>query len=231
MKSIFRKRQLKGLSVHRASICILLFILFVLSMTGSLGGYSRTGKLKMGYKRTVSILNEIMSITEYERDKEDTTGTLIYMYMVDALRARYKGVNCASVQEKVCTPVMPYKTYNGRSDISEEIYSGGLKMAVGKVLLMFSSPKTPKDPVYVMADINGANQIPNRLGYDTFVFQIVDGKLKHMGDPTTDYPVSSYSFYCSPLSTSQSDLLGVNCAYKMTTDREYFKKLKWDHIK
>ena len=38
-------------------------------------------------KRTVSILNEIMSITEYERDKEDTTGTLIYMYMVDALRA------------------------------------------------------------------------------------------------------------------------------------------------
>lgn len=233
MRDLFKRKYLEALSVNRASIGILLFILFVLVVTGNLGGFSRVWKLSSGYKRTISILNETMQITDYERDKTFTSGTLIHMYMVESLYSRFKGIDCVRNKrvKDVCQEVTPYKTYNGNSDISQDIYSGGISIAVGKILLKFSSPKETDDPVFVMADVNGAQVEPNRLGYDVFVFEIVDGKLLHEGDPLTSYPLATNGFYCSPFSTSKSDIQGINCAYKMKSDKNYFKNLKFDKEK
>ncbi|MBO5435710.1 hypothetical protein J6A31_07950 [bacterium] len=227
MRDFFKNKYLEALSVNRASICILIFILCVLLATGGLGDFARLYKLSSGYKRTIHILNEVMQITDFERDKTFTSGTLIHMYIVDALFSRYKGVDCQrnKKNDDVCKEIAPYKTYNGNSDISQDIYSGGLSIAIGKILLRFSSPERTDDPVYIMADVNGPQQLPNRLGYDVFVFEIVDAKLKHEGDPLTTYPLSSNAFYCSSYSTSKSDLQGINCAYKLMNDKSYFKKL------
>lgn len=226
----FMNKRMEGLTVNRASIGILLFILFVLFGTGAMGNISKSHTLGMGYKRTISTLNEVMQITDYERDKTFTSGTLIYMYIVEALMARFKGTDCNRSQADVCKEISPYRTYNGKSPITDEIYSGGLKMSVGKQLFMFSSPETTEDPVYITVDFNGSNNLPNRLGWDTFVFEIVDGHLVYMGDEDTQFPVSEYDFYCSSFSTSASDLLGVNCAYKLKNDKAYFKKLDFKKL-
>lgn len=232
MRDVLKKRQTNGVSNKRFVFGVLFFIIFVLLITGNLGGWAKIYRLNQGYRNTIKILNEIMQITDYERDKTFTSGTLIQVYIVEALYSRYKGLDCRRNKPALqCIEVEPYKTYNGNSSISEDIYSKGLSVAIGKVLLKFSSPQTPSDPVYIMADLNGAPEPPNRLGYDVFVFEIVDGKLKHEGDPVTSWPLASNGFYCSPTSTSKSDLQGVNCAYKLATDKQYFKKLKFEKEK
>lgn len=229
MRDFWKKRHMEGLSNKRFVFGTIFFIIFILLITGSLGGWARNYRLSQGYSNTIRILNEIMQITDYERDKTFTSGNLIQIYIVEALYSRYKGLDCRrNKSAQQCIEVTPYKTYNGNSDISEDIYSKGLSIAIGKVLLKFSSPKKPSDPVYIMADLNGAPEPPNRLGYDVFVFEIIDGKLKHEGDPVTSWPIASNGFYCSPTSTSKSDLQGVNCAYKLQTDKQYFKKLKYE---
>jgi len=229
MRDIFKQKYMQGLSNKRFVFCSLFFILLVLVITSSFGGWARDYRLNKGYGNVIVIMNEIMQITDYERDKTFKSGNLIQMYIVNALYQRYKGIDCKrNKTTQACMEVVPYKTYNGKSDISEDIYSNGTSIAVGKVLLKFSSPKGPTDPLFIMADINGPHELPNRLGYDVFVFEVVDGKLKHEGDPSTSYPLSSHAFYCSPISTSKSDLQGINCAYKLSTDKSYFKKLKYE---
>ncbi len=229
MRDISKRKSMEGLSNKRFVFCSLFFILLVLAVTGSFGGWARNYKLNKGYSNVIVIMNEIMQITDYERDKTFKSGNLIQMYIVNALYSRYKGIDCKrNKTAQACLEVVPYKTYNGNSDISENIYSNGISVAVDKVLLKFSSPKTAEDPLFILADINGPHELPNRLGYDLFVFEIVDGKLKPEGDPVTSYPLSSNAFYCSPTSTSKSDLQGINCAYKLSTDKSYFKKLKYE---
>lgn len=232
MRDFLKNRYLSAVSNKRFVFGILFFIIFILTTTGSLGGWAKNYRLNQGYANTIKIFNEIMQITDYERDKTFTSGNLIQVYIVESLYSRYKGLDCRRNKAvSKCIEVVPYKTYNGNSTISEDIYSGGMSIAIDKVLLKFSSPRTPTDPVYIMADFNGPAEPPNRLGYDVFVFEIVDGKLMHEGDPITSWPVASNGFYCSPTSTSKSDLQGVNCAYKLKTDKKYFHKLKYEKKK
>ena len=165
MRDELKKRQIKGVSNKRFVFGVLFFIIFVLLITGNLGGWAKIYRLNQGYRNTIKILNEIMQITDYERDKTFTSGTLIQIYIVEALYSRYKGLDCRRNKSALqCIEVEPYKTYNGNSNISEDIYSKGLSVAIGKVLLKFSSPQTPSDPVYIMSDFNVAPEPPNRHG-------------------------------------------------------------------
>ena len=67
---------------------------------------------------------------------------------------------------------------------------------------------------------------PNKLGYDVFVFQVLNKKLRVMGAKDTLYPIETYSFYCKHGSISKDELLGVNCTCRAMTDKSYFKNLK-----
>ena len=69
----FMNKRMEGLTVNRASIGILLFILFVLFGTGAMGNISKSHTLGMGYKRTISTLNEVMQITDYERNIKNSS--------------------------------------------------------------------------------------------------------------------------------------------------------------
>ncbi len=72
-------------------------------------------------------------------------------------------------------------------------------------------------------DINGKQRLPNALGHDVFLFQMVPEnnnlKLIQMG--------SEGSLYLSCNITGRSDPYnGLGCAYKVLTDANYFKKLR-----
>ena len=73
--------------------------------------------------------------------------------------------------------------------------------------------------IWVMADLNGAQNPPNRMGYDLFVFEFKDGELRTMGSSGTMY--SNLEQYCSL--TSSEALNGIACAHKAKTDTDYFK--------
>lgn len=89
-------------------------------------------------------------------------------------------------------------------------------------LLLFESPNSSKTWVFV--DLNGAKDLPNKLGYDLFVFHFNDGVLRTMGDNETSY--TDMNKFCNK--SSNDGLNGIACAQKAKEDPEYFKQLVRD---
>ena len=72
-------------------------------------------------------------------------------------------------------------------------------------------------------DINGKQKLPNALGYDVFLFQMIPNnnsiKLLPVGADGTHYKDCSFSGRTSAYN-------GLACAYKALTEADYFKKLR-----
>ena len=71
----------------------------------------------------------------------------------------------------------------------------------------------------IMVDINGSTKGPNKLGYDFFAFEILDGTLHTIGDPETSYK------YTEKCDLDNKGLQGWQCATQAKSDAEYFKKV------
>lgn len=110
----------------------------------------------------------------------------------------------------------PYKTFDGGT-ANESIFDDGEIALQDGTLLLFEN----YDRIWISVDLNGYNNPPNRLGYDLFTFQFIDGELKTMGDRDTDY--TDMNKYCNPKITNS--LNGITCAQKAKEDTDYFKKL------
>lgn len=85
-------------------------------------------------------------------------------------------------------------------------------------LLIFNQDDTDK-PLYLIADINGIKTKPNRLGYDVFVFQMLNEEFIPLGARGTTAP------YDQKCNLEAAAIIGFTCAYNAVTDSEYFKKL------
>lgn len=112
-----------------------------------------------------------------------------------------------------------YKNYSKKStEISTHYFDDGQFILKNGMLIMIENQTPPK--LYLSIDINGAAKKPNAWGHDLFTFQLMnDGKLLPMGQKGTDF----YNKECSLTSTSQIN--GIGCTYKATTDPNYFKNL------
>lgn len=110
-----------------------------------------------------------------------------------------------------------YKSYDGKSLVSVYWLDDGEIALQDGTLLLFEN----YDRIWISVDLNGYNNPPNRLGYDLFTFQFIDGELKTMGDRDTDY--TDMNKYCNPKITNS--LNGITCAQKAKEDTDYFKKL------
>ncbi len=73
--------------------------------------------------------------------------------------------------------------------------------------------------IWVMVDINGFKEGPNRMGYDLFVFQLLDEELRTMGDPKTMY--NDLKQYCNI--NSNRHFNGIACAQRAKSEADYFK--------
>ena len=86
---------------------------------------------------------------------------------------------------------------------------------------LFMLNDATSQPLLASFDINGPNKGPNRLGFDVFVFQLMEnGKLLPMGAEGTWFTEEKY---CSKTKTDMRN--GLTCAYKAISDPDYFRNL------
>jgi len=89
--------------------------------------------------------------------------------------------------------------------------------------------------IYLIVDTNGKNKLPNRLGYDTFVFMLAsNGELNPVGAPNTGTFSTSPERYCcdgqiNPGCSASGSNQGYTCGFFASTDGDYFRKLYRNH--
>ncbi len=115
-----------------------------------------------------------------------------------------------------------YKTFNGKTEMSLSSFDDGQFVINDGSLVLIENFN---ERVYISVDVNGFHKLPNRLGQDLFMFQLMKktGYLLPMGAKGTDY-YSDTDEYCSP--TSTNNMNGAGCTYKALTDNKYFTKLR-----
>ncbi len=113
-----------------------------------------------------------------------------------------------------------YKTYTGRYNLARGIFDDGQFALSDGTLVLIENPNG-FDRVWIFVDINGFGKLPNRLGYDLFTFEFINGELRTMGDRETTY--NDLEKYCNP--KIANGLNGIACAHKAKTKTDYFKSL------
>jgi type II secretory pathway pseudopilin PulG len=114
-----------------------------------------------------------------------------------------------------------YKTLSRTAKIPDGMFNNGeVLLANGSLVFFDDSPKNEGwIGVTIYIDINGYINGPNLLGYDFFVFEVIDGTLKPMGATGTscyrDSSTSWQSWHC------YSDM---DNTIKAINDPDYFKQ-------
>lgn len=215
----------EGLSLYRFMICMGLFMLFVAFVTLLIQRGVTNKRYEIGLKQSLFILSEAMVYVSAQPLGETDGNDIYYWYLIDALNKNFISANCNHTQSQAC-PTQEYFTLNENANISDLLFKAGEDIVIGGKLFRINIPVARDEPLLVTVDTNGGGMKPNRLGYDVFVFQVIDKKLRAMGAKETLYPVENYGFYCNHGSTSKDELLGVNCTYQALIDYKYFSKLK-----
>ncbi len=226
---VVKKRLLEGMTVYRFLINIGVFILFVAVMTVIVHKHVAKRSYSLRLKKSVFILNEAMRYVTTQPFEKDDGNDIYYWYLSEAIKRNLKSHECGKSsrsRNKAC-PAKEYYTMNGKAGMSELIYKKGSDIVVDDKLFMINKPIMKDDPLIVVVDINGGNDKPNKMGYDVFVFQLINKNFVALGEPDTLYPITSHKFYCNPESISKDELLGVNCAYYAVKDSKYFLNLKF----
>lgn len=115
-----------------------------------------------------------------------------------------------------------YKSLTGNTLLGSAYFDDGQFAMQDGTLLLFEQPYLGSQTnayIWVMVDINGFKEGPNRMGYDLFVFHFQDGELRTMGDSRTMY--NNLEQYCS-LNSNQY-LNGIACAQRAKSEADYFK--------
>lgn len=113
-----------------------------------------------------------------------------------------------------------YKYLNANGDFKDGAYNDGQLMLADGTLIFFDDCPARENwkGCMVTVDINGIKK-PNRLGYDFFAFEVVDGMLYPMGDLHTTYANRADCDF------SKANQLGTTCAKNAKDDSDYFKKV------
>lgn len=221
----FTKKYYKALSVYRVAICIGIFGVFVAVMTLAAMNRIKNTRYEVGLRQSAYVLSEALVFVNFMSTIEEIGYDVYYLYLIDTLNTKFESTNCRISQNVLCT-AKEYKTLNGKSVISDEIFKEGEKIVIANMLFMINKPKSHDDALLISVDTNGGNAEPNKLGHDVFIFQIVKTKLKAMGNKDTVYPIEKFKTFCNLSSHSKNNLIGVNCTYKALTDPNYFSNLK-----
>lgn len=151
------------------------------------------------------------------------------------------GVNNTSPNTSVCPSTTDYVNITGTTKISKDLLDDGALVLNNGMLMAVEncvgcSGYGPDHNLWVVVDINGKNNRPNRLGHDLFVLQILNGEVLPLGAPGTDALfsakpedyccISSINKNCTVKSAAMN---GYTCAFYAASDEEYFKKIYNGH--
>ncbi len=114
-----------------------------------------------------------------------------------------------------------YTYLRGNGKVPDGLFNNGQIMLPDGTLIFFDDGPIREGwkGVMIMVDINGSTKGPNKLGYDFFAFEILDGALHTIGDPETSYK------YTEKCNLDNKILQGWQCATQAKSDAEYFKKV------
>lgn len=109
-----------------------------------------------------------------------------------------------------------YKYLNSNSFIADGLFNNGELMLPDGTLIFFDdSPESEGwKGVIIYIDINGYKKGPNRLGYDFFAFEVIEGVVHAIGETETSYkfnddckfgPASDRGYTCSKRAKNESD--------------------------
>ncbi len=131
------------------------------------------------------------------------------------------GVNVTDTKYKdLCytKDAITYLKSRSNTSVNYTFLDDGQFVLMDGTLLIFNQDNTDK-PLYLIADINGIKTKPNKLGYDVFVFQLLNEEFVPLGAVGTNPP---YTQECNLKSPA---IIGFTCTYNAVSDADYFKKL------
>lgn len=187
---------------------------------------NKARKLKAQFMESYSIIQQVfkqMEADDVSLDPKDyPTGTYYKTFM----RYLQAPTDCNRKKMKVCYYYRvsdsgvdrPYKSLDGKADISGNYFDDGQIALQNGSLLLFENYTTMNNRIWVSVDLNGYNNPPNRWGVDLFTFQFVEGELLTMGAPKTYF--DNLNIYCNPNVSNVYN--GSACAQRAKTDSEYF---------
>lgn len=120
-----------------------------------------------------------------------------------------------------------YLNKRGNTKMNARYLDDGAFVINNGMLFAVENPENHPYGLLVLIDINGKNKRPNRLGYDLFAFEVVEGDVLPLGAPgTTEKWSKTPSSFCDNGSSADN---GMTCAYFASTDDDYFRKLYNGH--
>ena len=143
------------------------------------------------------------------------------------------GADNSSPNTSVCPSASDYQTLNGTVSAKDLLDDGAIVLNNGMMFAIENCKGCAYGAdhnIWIVVDINGKNQRPNRLGYDLFVFQVLkDGDMLPLGAPGTDAKFSNspntYCNYKNKNVASGGSYGGYTCSYFASTDENYFKTI------
>ncbi len=133
---------------------------------------------------------------------------------------------CISTENRDSTS--DYLNKRGNTKMDAQYLDDGAFVINNGMLFAVENPENHPNGLLVLVDINGKNKRPNRLGYDLFAFEVVDGDVLPLGAPgTTEKWSKDPSAFCSDNGSDKDN--GMTCAFFASTDDDYFRKLYNGH--
>lgn len=190
-------------------------------------------QLRTAFLKGYSIISQAFEL--YNNDANcTTTECLAYgMDFANEIRPYFKEVEyCVRTQHSkdYCFPVSTtdtkYWNFSKKTKgIASKMFDDGQILTPDGMLITFEQQQAENKSIFIGLDTNGRNRMPNILGQDLFLFQIIDrggrGFVVPVGRDDTDYPSDEY---CNFESASREN--GYGCAARALAEPDFFKKLK-----
>jgi len=194
---------------------------------------SKARKLRTKFLKSYSVVQQALKLmeaddisTDFQSYSAGTRHTTLAKYMTNVTICSGSVAGAKVDTPSGCKNMDAYNLDFGYKYLTASGYyptgvynDGQLMLADGTLIFFDDCPKSENWKGCMIAiDINGSEK-PDRLGYDFFLFEAVDGKLYPMGDPHTTFA------HYNDCNFDKANQFGRVCAKKAMSDSEYFKKL------
>ena len=225
--STYRLIDFKKVAFTLAETLITLGIIGVvaaITIPGLINHY-KAQRLRTQFLESYSIVQQVFKQMETDDVSLDPT-TYSFEEYPKVFGKYLKGaMDCNISRKKPCFDFRKdhYKNLQGENmpaGFNGLLNDGSFLLPNGSLLLIENGGADWGSQILVTVDLNGFGNPPDKLGIDVFIFQLIDGELKTVGDKGTSW-VGDY--LCNANSTNQWN--GVSCAQKAKTNTDYFKEM------
>ncbi len=191
---------------------------------------SKAKRLKGQYQKAYSEIAQGIKMMKYDDVSLDTS---IYsgnkLAFKNVFREYFRVLDWCDKSKELCYNTSSnqkiYKSLDGGSYAPTHIFDDGQFVLMDGANVLLENPFGTSDAtnakVWISIDINGKNGKPNRLGYDIFIFCMLNEELVPMGARGTEY--IDMNKYCNPKGSGQFN--GIACAYQAMNESDYFDKI------